>query len=265
MIYHKEKITVSKVNINEIPTIFIEDEAGSATLKPIVFMFHRLLEDKEYELSINYKLARLGFFVIGIDMYGHGERRVTSSSKYNFNNLVKDSYMTVCDIPSVLGFLEKEMSGKLDFDNIGAIGISNGANIALMAGHLYQEIKYAVSIIGVINWENIIQRSSFNFFKHFSLHPEVMDIENVLSDVLKYEPINKYNENNLIPILFLNGNLDTTMPPRALQDYYNQFRAIFTSCNRQNELGFMGYPNAGHEVTNDMITDLVIWIRNLFK
>ncbi len=254
---------ISRVNVNEIPAIFIEDETRDSMLKPIIFVFHRLLEDKERELSIDYKLAKLGFFVVGIDMYGHGERRINSNSKYNFNNLVKDSYMTACDISSVLNFLKEKMRDKLDFNNIGVVGISNGANTALIAGHLYDEIKYAVSIIGVINWENIIHKYSFNYFRHFSVFSEVMNIDDVLLDVSKYEPINKYNESNLIPILFLNGNLDTTMPPKTLQDYYNKFKDIFKKSNRENELTFIGYPYAGHEVTNEMITDLVKWIKSL--
>ena len=196
-------------------------------------------------------------------MYGHGERRINGNSKYNFNNLIKDSYMTAYDITSVLDLLKEKMSDKLDFSNIGAVGISNGANTALIAGHLHDEIKYAVSVIGVINWENIIHKSSFNFFKHFSLFSEVMNIDDVLSDVSKYEPINKYNESNLIPILFLSGNLDTAMPPKALQDYYNKFKAIFKKSNRESDLTFLGYPNVGHGVTNEMITDLVKWIKSL--
>lgn len=260
MIDYIDKVSIIKTFIGGIPTIFIENEVDSAIPKPIIIVFHRLLQDKEYELYINYKLARQGYFVVGIDMYGHGERRINDTSKYDFNNLIKDSYMTASDIAHILCFLKKDMNKRLDFNHIGAIGISNGANIALVAGHLIKEIKYVVSLIGVVNWEYIVQNSLFKFFKHFAVHPEVMDKKKVISDVFRYEPINKYNGNNLIPILFMNGSLDTAIPAKALQDYFDKFTSIFAEHNKQDKLEFMRYPNTGHEVTDDMITDLVRWI-----
>lgn len=260
MINHNPKVSIVNTVINEIPVVFVENDVDYTVPKPIIFMFHRLLQDKEYELRIDYKLAGKGFFVVGIDMFGHGERHFSAPLKYDFNKLFKDSYMTSCDIAPILTFLKKEMNNKLDFNHIGVIGISNGANIALIAGHLFKEIKYVVSIIGVVNWEYIVKNHLFKFFKHFALYPEVMDQEKAISDVLKYEPIEKYNGSNLIPILFMNGNLDTAVPAKALQSYYDRFISIFTKYNKQDQLGFMDYPNVGHEVTNEMITDLVNWI-----
>lgn len=52
---------VSKVNIEGIPIILIENLITA--VKPIVFIFHKLLMRKEDQLPLGYNLASRGFFL----------------------------------------------------------------------------------------------------------------------------------------------------------------------------------------------------------
>lgn len=47
--------------INEVPFLMIYDNLN--TQKNIVFLFHKLLRNKESELQLGYNLAQEGYFV----------------------------------------------------------------------------------------------------------------------------------------------------------------------------------------------------------
>jgi len=202
-------------------------------------------------------------FFVAIDMHGHGERRIVTDNnegKYDFNNIFKDTYMTSCDIPNIIEHIKANANYKLDLDNIGAVGVSNGANIALISGYRFKEIKYVVSIIGVFNWSYIVENNLFSVFKHYATIPTVIEKQKVQDDINNYEPCNNYTQGNLKPILFLHGQMDTAVPQYTINEYFKRLYSVFDKFGKGDYLKFVRYPNTGHEVTNVMISDLLVWL-----
>lgn len=253
--------TITEANIDGIPTIFLQNSGQEP--KPIVFLFHKLLNNKIKELSLAYVLASAGYFVVGIDMYGHGDREESfdKDRKYEFNNLFHDVYRTARDVPVVIEFLKKQKSLNLDFQRIGAVGVSIGGSIALVAGYLLNEIKFVVSIIGTCDWKYVLDNDLLSTFRFFAKSRDAMLYDKVLRDIEEYEPINNYNCDNMIPILFLNGAMDTSMPFEAVNQYHKRFYELFRSKGKGDYLDFKVYQKAGHEVTAEMVKDLLEWLR----
>lgn len=258
--------TVTEVNIDGIPVIFLRNSGQEP--KPIIFLFHKLLNNKIKELSLAYVLASAGYFVVGIDMYGHGDREESfdKSRKYEFNNLFYDVYRTARDIPAIIEFLKEQKSLNLDFLNIGAVGVSIGGSIALVAGYLFKEIKFVTSIVGTCDWKYVLDNDLLSTFRFFAKSRKVMLLyDKVIRDIEEYEPINNYNFDNMIHILFLNGAMDTSMPLEAVKQYHKRFYELFSSKGKGEYLDFMVYPKAGHEVTAEMVKDLLEWLKKRAK
>ena len=70
--------------------------------KEAIFVLHKLLCDKTSELPLAYELAKEGYFVIIMDIMGHGERNTLKEHKYDFQNMFYDVRKTVEDIGKVL-------------------------------------------------------------------------------------------------------------------------------------------------------------------
>lgn len=252
---------IKKMCVNNIPLLVLSNKTNK--VKPIIFLFHKLLEDKRHELPLGLLLAENDFFVVMMDMHGHGERidSYYIEKKYDFNNLFKDIYSTANDISIIIEFLKKNMGDSLDFNNIGAIGVSIGGSIALVAGYLIDEIKFVASVIGACNWTYLVENDSFKSFKYYALSPNVFDHSKVKQDILKYDPCNNYNQNNMVPILFQHGALDFGIPINAVKDYYQKLSVQASKYDKETSIKFINYEKAGHWVTNEMELDLVNWVK----
>lgn len=259
----KLDIIVSNEIVNNIPVLFVQNT--KKIIKKVIFVFHKLLEDKTYELPLAYRLAKEDYFVVICDMYGHGEHQVSNQEmhKYEFNNVFKDIYHTAHDIRYVIQYLKLNYMDTLNFSNIGALGISIGASIALVAGYLLEEIKYVVSIIGTCSWQYIIDNSGFDSFKFHACSNPVMDYDSVREYACKHEPINNYDQSNFKPILFLNGKLDTTISLFTVNMYVQHLREKFEEYGKGNLVELKIYNNVGHNVTAKMVNDAICWMKDV--
>ena len=252
---------VSKVNIEGIPIILIKNLITE--VKPIVFIFHKLLMRKEDQLPLAYNLASRGFFCVLMDMHGHGEREISfdKTMKYEFNELFADIYKTAANIHPVIAFLKANYAGKLDFDNMNCVGASIGGSIAAVTGYLRDDIKNIVFMVAIpCNWENSMNADSFRTFKFFSKSKQIIDYERMKSDMQKYEPLKYYHQGNFShkSMFFLNGQLDTAMPVETAYQSYQKLKNIL---GPHHNIRFKKYPRVGHEVSNGMLIDLFDWLK----
>lgn len=252
---------VSKKNIEGIPIILIKNL--KTEVKPIVFIFHKLLMCKEDQLPLGYNLASRGFFCVLIDMHGHGEREISfdKTMKYEFSDLFEDIYNTANDIHSVITFLKANYAGELDFNNMNCIGASIGGSIAVVTGYLRDDIKNIVSMVAIpCDWKNSMNADSFRTFKFFAKSKQIIDYERMKSDMQKYEPLKYYHQGNFTGknIIFLNGQLDTAIPVEVAHQSYQKLKDILGS---QNNITFKRYPRVGHEVSKGMFIDLFDWLK----
>lgn len=255
------EVVVKKKMVYDIPLYLIYNKTNKC--KPIIFLFHKLLEDKSKELPLGLKLAENGYCVVLIDMHGHGERSNSFyiKKKYDFNLIYRDIYNTAKDISSVIKYLKDTMNDELDFNNIGSVGVSIGASVALVSGFFIDEIKFVVGMIGSYDWKKQVLNDAFRSFKPFALYPEVIEYEKVKNDIEKYEPFNKIMKDNEIPILFQHGALDFSIPVNIAREYYRKIKEVYERDNKGDYLCFLMYDMAGHQVTNDMEIDLIKWLK----
>lgn len=256
-------ITESKINL--VPVLFVEN--NEVRVKRVVFLFHKLLNNKLNELPLAYILANSGYFVVILDMWGHGERAGSYdiTGKYEFNNLFRDIYNTANDLHIIIDYLKKNKSAGLDFNNMSAVGASVGGSIALVVGYLVHEIKYIVSIISTCHWEYMLNNKTFESFRFHAYSNPVMDYEQLREYVNEHNPLNNYNRQSVKPILFLNGMLDTTVPITIAVEYFNHLKNIFSAYGKGEYLELKTYSHAGHEVTFEMIRDLFKWLGGINK
>lgn len=254
---------ITEHKIESIPAVFVEN--NERKVKKVIFLFHRLLNDKTRELPLAYNLAREGYFVVVPDMYGHGDNieSFRESGKYDFNNLFRHIYLTAECVNRVTNYLKQKKSGSLSFEDMGAVGVSAGGSVALVAGCLVKEVRYAASIIGSCNWEYIVENNLFRSFRIYASSNPVIDNKKAKEDIEKYEPLNNFNAGNIKPVLFLDGKLDTSVPYTAKAEYYEKLKKIYSCCGKENYLEFKLYSKAGHEVTPEMTEDLIKWLNRM--
>ncbi|MHB1392540.1 MAG: alpha/beta hydrolase family protein [Clostridia bacterium] len=256
-------LTINELDINKIPVLLLSNR--EKIKRPIIFVFHKLLQNKKNELALAYTLASRGYFIVVMDMYGHGDREVSfdKEKKYNFNNLFKDIYNTALNVNSVLAYLRESYEEELDFNNIGSVGVSIGASVALVSGYLVKDIKYVASVVGgPCNWKHIVGNGSFENFKFFSYSDKVMEYERVKEDIERYDPITNYKNRSMdLPdMLFLNGQLDMVVPIRLATESFNRLAEHYQDNGQEGKIQFKKFTKAGHEVTVEMLETLLDWL-----
>ena len=247
--------------INEIPFLIIYDNFN--TQKNIVFLFHKLLQNKESELPLGYNLAQEGYFVVIVDMCGHGERKNSYDklSLYDFNYLYKDIYNTSFELRYIIHFLSEEFNSYICLDSMTAIGASIGSSVALSCGYMYPKITRIVSLIGSLDWEYAIKNNLYLSFRLFAKDKSVIQYDLVKEDIKEYNPLPHYLNSSKPRILFMNGKMDMTISIESVKRTYNSFCEIYTQCDQANKIEMRLFEKTGHQVTNRMIEELKQWLK----
>lgn len=255
---------IENVYINTMNLILVYESLNEQ--QKIVFLFHGLLENKFNMLPFAYKLAKQGFFVVLLDTRGHGERENSFDNLgyYDFNLIYRHAYETANDVNSVINYLKIKYP-KFDYLNIICSGISNGANIALIAGYLVKNVTHVLSVIGSLNWGSPTVKNCSKSFRYFA-KPSAINADEVKSDIENYNPINQYINLNTLPfVLFQNGILDMTMPISSVENSFNKLKNIYKDKDQEHKISLIKYSKNGHSVSNKMIIDLLKWLREKTK
>nr|WP_304030845.1 prolyl oligopeptidase family serine peptidase [Ruminococcus bromii] len=255
-------IYVEQVRIDEISVLFVYDQNKSGQ-KSIVYLFHKILENKEHELPLAYILAKRGYFVVLMDMHGHGAR-VNSfdiSRVYDFNHIFTDINLTAKDIGPVTAYLQtKNKLFDLNFQNITCVGLSIGANVALCAGYMYFNVTQVAALLGSYDWEYSVRNNLFASFRFFSVDRQVIRYEKVKNDIRRYHPIQHYKEGITWPrILFMNGTIDMAAPVNLVKKSFDSLYERYAAVQKQQQLSLRLYPKTGHKISNQMVDDLLQW------
>ncbi len=256
-----ENIIIQKTSVEEIPILFVRQD--NAERKEAIFVLHKLLCDKTSELPLAYELAKEGYFVIIMDIMGHGERNTLKEHKYDFQNMFYDVRKTVEDIGKVLQYIRDSGEKKISLNHTGVVGTSFGASIALIAGYMLKEISYVACLIGTCNLRYIIENRTLCVFRPFSLSKNVIDYDKVIDEMEELDCLKNYNSDNLKPMLFLDGKIDMTIPYKEKTEFYRELESIFLKAGRKEDITYQFYSNTGHKLNDDMIHTLLVWLRQL--
>ena len=262
-ILQKDDIVISESVIKGIPVLLL---CNTQSFKhPMIFIFHRFLMNKTTEFPLAFRLAKVGYFCVLVDMHGHGSRdnSFDQTMSYDFNKMFRDIYLTAVDTNEILDYLEEHYKESLDFNYIGSAGTSIGASVAMVSGYVNKRIKYIVSMIGApCKWGSLINESSFHAFKVFAVSKDVFDYKSISEDISKYDPINHFSGlgEALPSVIFLNGKVDMIIPVKGAVEAYESLNITYQERNQQNKLLFKLYPKVGHNITEEMISDCISWL-----
>ena len=217
--------------------------------KGLIFVQHGYQSNKNYGADyLALELARLGFFVVSIDAYMHGER---VKEPY----LSKDEKGMLLSAPTVIRHtaidyikLHKKRYMKL-FPKYDFIGISMGAMIAYYLATKTDKIKRLIPVIGTPDFMNQAE---------YNLTDAGLNLEDFLNeDAIKYlnriSPITNVQKIKFDELLIMNCSGDTIVPMEKAVEYYNKYKT--------DKMTLKIYEDK-HEVNRTMQKDIFKFINN---
>ena len=160
-------------NINNIPIILVYDKLlSSAIKKGSIIFFHGLGSSKNIQYNDLCKYAKNGYLAIGIDNWGHGDRKIENYDSYfdlkseKFqNNYINSIQITANEIPQLItSLIDKHL---ISTNKIGISGISMGAIIGYRVIIIEKRISSATLFVGSPEWEIDLPESPHKHLSSF--------------------------------------------------------------------------------------------------
>ena len=223
--------------LNHIPLI----EYASETITPIGVFFlihgHTCSKDPMFFGSFPQKLTEMGYVVVAIDAYKHGERieePYLSGFDYEKTMAMLDVIQRTCiDLKNLYINHYQHIGGKLGF-----LGISMGGHIVFQMPKYIQKIDFLIPIIGAPDLKRHYVEMKSNL-----LGEEKMNQLSTLLTLLSTDD-SLYDKETLM--LILEGKNDTIVSYKNADDFYQRMK----SKNYPN-IEYIDFP-VGHEVTAEM-------------
>ena len=241
------KLSLNSESINTVPLNEYYQEGIDH--KGLVFIQHGYQSNKEYGADfLALTLARMGYFVVSIDAYKHGERIEEPYRSKNIAGMLKESPIvirhTAIDIIKLHRLKYKNRFPKFDL-----IGISMGAMIAYYAATKTDKIRKLVPVIGT---------PDFMWQANYNLTAAGLNVDDFLNQetrhyLEKMSPVNHINKMKYDELLILTNTLDKVVPMQATVAFYNE--------NRNDKMNLQTYED-GHEVNRKMQLDIFAFIDN---
>lgn len=242
-----KKIIISTDIINGVP--LNEYYLHDTEYKGLVFVQHGFQSNKNYGADyLALPLARLGFFVVSIDAYMHGERiegpYIVKDEKGMLISATEVIRHTAIDYIKLHKKRYIERFPKYDF-----IGISLGAMTAFYLATKTDKIKKLVPVIGTPDYihqaEYALSSVGLNF-DDFAGDKQTSYMERI-------SPINHVEKIKFEKMFLLNCSKDTTVPMDKAVEYYNKYKT--------DKMTLKIYED-GHEVNKTMQRDIFKFINN---
>lgn len=194
---------------------------------------------------IGDELAAQGYLVVAADSFGWGERGPLA---FEQQQALAANFMLMGR--SLAGMVAYEDLRLVDFirqlpqadtQRIGVLGFSMGAFKAWQLAALTDDIKATVAVAWMNSWQQLVVPGN-NALKgqsaFYMLHPGLnakLDIADVAAIAAP------------AAMLLINGEKDTLMPVKGVQQAYQQLRQIWQQYNADDKLDTVLWPQYGHE------------------
>ncbi len=213
---------------NGIPAFYIYMKAKENDLKPGVIMVHGHGADKRYLFSLNWPrdLAYMGYAVLAIDAWGHGERpsvpECLELQKASwFDSTTKAIQKTIQEMPTVYDYLAAQPH--VDPKHIGLMGVSMGGCITIGTAVIEDRIAAYVPVsagLDYINW--------FADSKIFPGGDQLPDTVN--ARIHEFDPIYFPEKIAGKPVRFIHGLNDPIVPAEYAKRFYETLRPLYEKC-----------------------------------
>ncbi len=249
------RFTYTSVNGLRVPSLLFMPRRHQPSQRiPCMIVLHGLGGSKELMAGFCRALASAGYASLAIDIYGQGERTVSTQTNAVTadqlqQNLVQSLTQTSRDVRRAIDYLDTRRD--IDPHRIGIAGLSLGAIIGTVASGVDSRLRATVLVSGGGGWGEILRVLSARYATyngHAVTGRQNLDwpLINLLlapNDPLTFAP-------HIAPraLLMINGRLDTTIPPARAEALYAAARSGPNSHARIDWL-----PQAGHLPPFDVI------------
>lgn len=242
-----KKLIINNEIYNGVPLneYYLEDQ----TAKGLVFIQHGYQSNKEYGADyLALHLARLGFFVVSVDAYMHGERL---KGPY----VSKDEKGMLLAAPEVIrhtaiDYIKLHKKRYIEqFPTYDFIGISMGAMIAFYLITKTDKVKKIVPVIGT---PNFLHQAEYNLAEAGLKVEEFLTTETI-NYLNRISPSNNVQKIKFGEMLLMNCSNDKIVPMEQSVEYYNQYKT--------DEVSLKIYDD-GHNVNRKMQQDIFQFISN---
>lgn len=241
------KLLIEKKLINNVP--LNEYHILGVDSKGLVFIQHGFESNKnrgtDY-LSIN--LARLGFFVVAIDAYKHGDRKqepfLTKAEYLRYADAFNVVNITGNDIISLY---EKEYQES--FDSFDIIGISMGGFVAYSVAVKCDYVNKLVPAITTPYFTRLANtRTNVPGLEEYK-----KEVSKIMSFIQGLDPSRQVDEMTYNKMLILSCTADDVIPSSHAQQFYKEIK---------NEKARISLYNDGHVINRKMQNDILEFIAN---
>jgi len=149
-------INVERQVLGNVPVLLASSRDRVGPM-PTVLWFHGFGADKDLHLPELEQIAARGFFAVGVDVAGHGARRlpdldarIAAPWADALNTMLALVTETAAEVPDLLRTLIE--TGMADRHHISAVGISMGGYLVYRAIVIEPMIRTAVALLGSPEW-----------------------------------------------------------------------------------------------------------------
>jgi dienelactone hydrolase len=260
----REKLSLAGWDPDEPVPAYAYYKKGNKAM-PVVIFLHGMGGSKEQDAQHMRDLASKGFFVLAIDAFLHGERKVPGIFQPGraMGNLGEDYPIwvhqssvahTARDVSKIIDAL----SARADVDaaRIGVIGISMGSSTCMVLAWKEPRISVVVGFIGAVDFRYDVTKTApgpEQDAKWKALSPRVRQL------VDSIDP--RERKASMVPkALFLaNGARDKGIDIQSIKTFVQDLEPRYK--DTPDRLKFLEEPEVGHSVTDRMWKEGTEWLQ----
>lgn len=239
------KLIIENKVLDDIPVneFYLENEE----YKGLVFVQHGYRSSKERGGdALAIKIARAGFFVVCPDAYMHGERK--EGPYIDGTEEERLYYIPSIIDQSALDIIKLHKTFYQQYQKFDMVGVSLGGMIAYSVVSKTDKVR---KLVPTISTPKVTNQAEY-VLKLNGVDPKVYFTDETYSFLQACDPFNHVDDFKYEEMFILNGNMDKVVSTQDSIDYFNEFK------NSKMEMKLY---NVAHDVTNDMIYEIVEFLK----
>jgi dienelactone hydrolase len=259
----REKLFLAGWDPDEPVPAYAYYQKGNRAM-PVVIFLHGLGGSKEQDGQRLRDLAGKGFFVLALDAYLHGERKVPGifPPGKSLGDLGEDYSIwvhqssvahTARDVSRIIDALSARAD--VDRSRIGVVGISMGGSTCIVLAWREPRISVVVSLIGAVDfWYDVTKTppGPEQDAKRKTLSPRVRQL------VASLNPRDRKAAIATKALFLANGARDKGIDIQSIRTFVKELRPSYADC--PDRLALLEEPEAGHAVTDRMWREGSQWL-----
>jgi alpha-beta hydrolase superfamily lysophospholipase len=209
-----------------------------------IILYHGWGTDADSYSHFAEDIANKGFRVIVPEIIYHDTRHILDN---HFNKEMLQKYFWKTIVESIEEFDEFTEELGIPLQEIILIGSSMGGFIA---NGIFASSKNLGGLVNINGSGSFLL--SERLFRKMDNRPDIPFEEEQM--LRKYNPVERKNCHS--PVLLMHGDSDQTVPVGGQKDYFKHL----TEVEGRKDVDLLIYQNINHQVTPEMIKDLMVWL-----